>query len=330
MAPRGERRTESLPDPVDRSRPAVEAVVVAYQSEATIVPCLRALFAIDGLTGVVVVDHGSDGSGALASGLGATVTHDRANPGFGAGQNRGRSLTTAPYLLLCNPDAVVEPAAISAAVTELAAQPDVAAVQGVIREREREFDQRSSWHSVGVLHLWARILRLGSLLRSRPFRGMSARFALTPQAPGGTHEVEALAAIVLLVRRQALEEVGGFDPGYFLYWEDLDLSKRLRVAGWRLAAAPEVWADHIGGASSSDPFEREHQWWRGCMRYAALWYPTWQWSAAVGAAGVQWLSMSLARPSEAARLRADLLTGPRQLRRGTPHGVLRPPEPRDS
>jgi N-acetylglucosaminyl-diphospho-decaprenol L-rhamnosyltransferase len=274
---------------------------------------------------VVVVDHGSDGSADAAAKLGATVVRDPGNPGYGAGQDRGRELTTAPYLLLCNPDAVVEPAAIASGVAAFSTQPELAALQGVIRERDRDLDQRSSWQSVGAPHLWARIVRVGRLLRTRPVRGLANRLGLTPRAPAAAHDVEALAAIVLLVRREALEGVGGFDPGYFLYWEDLDLSKRLRDAGWRLAVTPELWAVHVGGASSGDAFEREHQWWRGCMRYAALWYPAGEWLAALGAASVQWFTMAVTRPSEARLLWEDLVTSPRRVRRGASRHIRRGP-----
>jgi len=296
--------------PVD----SVDAVVVAYQSASWIVSCVTELTKVPGLGLVVVVDHGTDGSGVLAESLGSVVLHDPTNPGFGAGQNRGRALTTAPYVLMCNPDAVVVPEAISAGVTAMAAQPDLAALQGVVRERDTDLDQRSHWQSVGALHLWVRITRLGCVVRWRPFRALVARSGLTPRTPVPV-DVEAVAAIVLLVRREALEDVGGFDENYFMYWEDLDLSKRLRRAGWRLRVVPEVWAVHAGGASSTDPFDRERQWWRGCLRYAALWYPRSQWALAVMAAGVQWLSMTVLRPSVAHPLWDDLIAEPRKLRR---------------
>ncbi len=319
--PRGvDVRTVPHSAPTPGPPPTVAAVVVAYESADTIGPCVTELLRIPGLTGVVVVDHGSDGAGQVAERLGAVVVHDPSNPGFGAGQNRGLALTHAPFVLLCNPDAVVIPDAVASGLATLAAQPDLAALQGVIEERDRELDQRSSWQSVGASHLWARILRIGPLLRTPPLRALSAR--LTPHAPAAAHDVEALAAIVLLTRRQALEEIGGFDASYFLYWEDLDLSKRLRDAGWRLQVTPDRWAVHVGGASSSDPFARERQWWRGCMRYAALWYPPTGWWAALGAATVQWLTMSIRRPSQSGALRTDLLRTPwrtrRRRRRSTP------------
>jgi N-acetylglucosaminyl-diphospho-decaprenol L-rhamnosyltransferase len=303
--------------PVVRSRAGsmIDAVVVAYQSASIISQCITQLSRIPGLGQIVVIDHGNDGAGAIAGALGATVAYDPGNPGFGAGQNRGLTLTTAPYVLMCNPDAMVVPEAIADGVAVMKAESDLAALQGTVRERDRDLAQRSSWQSVGPAHLWARIFRFGPLLRVTVLRDRAVRHRLLPAAPPASHDVEALAAIALLVRHDALKQVGGFDPGYFLYWEDIDLCKRLRRSGWRLRVTPDVWAVHAGGASSSEATEREHQWWKGCMRYAALWYTGGQWVAALSAASLQWLACTLARPSMASTLWQDLITAPRRVRR---------------
>jgi len=314
----------SVPSRMSRA-PALDAVVVTYQNADTIGHCVSRLQEIPGLSRVVVVDHGTDGSAEVARVLGATVVRNPTNPGFGAGQNQGRALTTAPYVLICNPDADVVPEAIAHGVAMLAGQPDVAALQGDIEELDRDLSQRSSWQSVGPLHLWARIFRLGSLIRTRPLRALSQRLRLIPRAPSATHDVEALATIVALVRRDAIEAVDGFDEGYFMYWEDLDLSKRLRDAGWRLRVTPEVWAVHAGGASNSDPFGRERLWWQGCLRYAARWYPRPQWLAARAAAAAQWLMMSVQRPHESHSLWTELVTSPQHLRRRRMSSDLRAP-----
>jgi len=321
------RRIATLNYPVDSptgggqfeasQKPRVDAVVVAYQSSPTIQRCVTELLKIPGLGHVVVVDHGNDGAGVAAEGLGATALYDPENPGFGVGQNTGIELTSAPYVLMCNPDAVVRPDAIADGLLMLEDRRDLAAVQGVVRERDRDLIQRSYWQSVGAIHLWMRILRIGAIFRMRPLRSLGvSRRHLLPDGPQALREVEALAAITLLVRREAFDEVGGFDPGFFLYWEDLDLCRRFRRAGWRLCVTPEIWAVHIGGASSGDVIEREHQWWRGCMRYTALWYPTGQWVAALGAATVQWLTLSAARPRHARSFWRDLIAVPKRVRRG--------------
>ena len=293
----------------------LDAVVVAFRSAGSIEACIAGLKQIPGLDHIVVVDHGTDGAGEKAEALGATVVLNDLNPGFGAGQNNGLSRTRAPFVLLCNPDAVVVPEAIVAGLAWMAEQPDVAALQGTVRERDRPFNQRSSWQSVGALHLWASLLRLGQLAREPPPARCRWAPRPAPACPDGATRRRSPRGDRALGPARRFRRGRGFDPEFFLYWEDLDLSKRLRNGGWRLAVTPPIWAVHVGGASHSNPFEQEHQWWRGCMRYAALWYGTTDWITALGAATVQWFLMSLSRPPSSREYWNELLASPRNVRR---------------
>jgi GT2 family glycosyltransferase len=117
------------------------------------------------------------------------------------------------------------------------------------------------------------------------------------RVPAGPVEVEALAATVLLVRRSAFAAVGGFDTGFFLYGEDLDLCRRLRQAGWTLAALENVWAVHESGGSAASTVGRELQWWRGTMQYAARWWTTGAWAVAIFAAVARATRLTISSPA---------------------------------
>lgn len=298
----------------------IDAVVVAYGSRGMIAACLAALRQVEGLDGVVVVDHGSDGTGEMASSVdeGVVVISDPDNPGFGAGQNRGVRATSAPYVLLVNPDARVVADAVAAGVALLNAQSDVAVVQGVIASDAGGAPDRSQGRALAPVHLWGRALGLRRLLRFRVARVVGARVGLqdhVERVPTTAVDVEAMAATAWLMRRAAFDAVGGFDEGYFLYGEDMDLSRRLRDGGWRLVALPDRWAEHTGGASASSGWERELQWWQGTMTYAAQWWSSSAWTAALGAAAVRWLRLVARRPSGARRAADALLGVPRRRRR---------------
>ena len=172
---------------------------------------------------------------------GARVVCDPANPGFGAGQNRGVAATSAPFVLLLNPDAQADGAGVESGVQWLRSDPRIGAVQGVITNRTTGLPERSQGRELGPVHLLGRALGLRRLLRFAPVRAVSHRIGLfadhVERVPVVPVPVESLAATALLVRREAFTAVGGFDESYFLYGEDLDLCHRMRADSWTLLRA---------------------------------------------------------------------------------------------
>lgn len=280
---------------------AVGTVIVAYRSEGVIRQAVTNALALGGQ--VVVVDHGDGASAAIAADAGAVVIHNPRNPGFGAGQNRGVAVTGSTYVLLCNPDADIAPDAIRAGVALLEQRPDVAAVQGVVVNRATGLPERSAGLELGPVHLLGRAVGARALLRSRWIRAVAGRSRTlrdhTDRVPSGPTEVESLAATAVLVRRSAFDAVGGFDESYFLYGEDLDLCRRLRDSGWTLVTVPDVWASHVSGGSAESDWNREANWWRGTMQFAAARWGPRAWTLAVLAAVVRWARLAARHPRHA-------------------------------
>ena len=295
---------------------AVDVVIVAYRSDEVIVGAVGAAAKLGGT--VVVVDHGDGRSAALAAEAGAVTVVDPANPGFGTGQNHGVARTSSPYVLLCNPDAEIEVAAVQAGADYLELHPGVAAVQGVIVNRSTGAAERSQGRALGPVHLVGRALGARRLLRIPAIRRLARRTATlrdhADRVPAEPTEVESLAATVLLVRRAAFDAVGGFDPRYFLYGEDLDLCLRLRRAGWALTARPEVWAAHESGGSADSGVSRELHWWRGTMQYAARWWSFPGWAVAVLAGCLRAIRLSFSSPAHAALAWSFLVVAPLRAR----------------
>jgi GT2 family glycosyltransferase len=82
-----------------------------------------------------------------------------------------------------------------------------------------------------------------------------------------------LSGAVLMLRAEAIAEVGGFDERFFLYAEETDWQQRARLADWRLRVVSDVVAVHEGGASSSSEDERVRRSTRSALAYARKWYP---------------------------------------------------------
>ena len=297
----------------------LSAVVVAYGSRDHLPACLGALAEIMPAAEIVVVDHGDDASGEIAEAMGATVLHDPENPGYGAGQNRGVARTATEFVLLVNPDSVVDRVGVAAGVAHLESDAGVAAVQGVIRNRATGLPERSQGVALGPFHLLSRALGLRRLLRFALVRRIARHVPIVAdhaeRTPSSPTDVESLGAAALLVRRKAFDAVGGFDEGFFLYGEDLDLCRRLREAGWRLVALPVHWADHAQGASSSGWWARELVWWEGTLRYAARWWSASAWAAGRLATVLRILPMIAAQPKRTPEVLARLVVGPGRHRR---------------
>ena len=282
----------------------LDVIVVAYRSRDTIESLLRRVQEELRPATLTVVDNGDDGSADLAAAVGADVVRRPDNPGFGAGQNAGVRVGDAPFVLLLNPDAQPVAGGIDAGVRLLRANADVGVVQGDIVNDATGEPERSHGVELGPIHLLGRALGARRLGRYTALRSLAGRTSLRDHVERTVTEptdVDTVAATAVLVRRDALLSIGGFDERYFLYGEDLDLCRRMRAGGWRIVAVPGEFARHVSGGSSANAWERELVWWQGTMQFARQWWSGPRRAVAVFAAVVRWFGLAVQRPSEAGR-----------------------------
>lgn len=228
----------------------VVAVVLHWRREEEIRACLRALLASDHpALDVVVVDNGStDGSGARIRRDFPKIEHLRSerNLGYTGGNNRGwrYALERGPvdHFLFVNDDALVEEDAVSALVARAEEEPDVGAVAPKILERGRP---ERIWFGGGRL---SRLRATGIHLREGETDATGSERA---------EEVTFVTGCCLLVPASVMEELGGFEEDFFAYIEDVDLSLRLRRAGYRLWYEPAARVHHAVGAEGSEPSPRQ-------------------------------------------------------------------------
>ena len=213
----------------------VAAVIGNYQGERVLGDCLRSLREQTlPPVEVVVVDGGStDRSDAIAADHGARFLRVP-NRGLGFLYNRGAEAVAAPYALLTNNDVAFDPrclellaAALDADASRFAADP-----------------RQVGWDDGRLVHGLAR-LRRGPLLRELL---PGHRLELTEPADAPTPTITANAG-AMLVRRDRLLELGGFDETFFLDFEDLDLCWRAWLRGWESVYVPDAWLRHHVGAS---------------------------------------------------------------------------------
>jgi len=229
------------------SRP-VTSVTVTYHSARTIGRTLAAARRCHDahLLDVVVVDNNSaDATREILSREAhwARLMLSERNNGFARGCNLGFRQVTSPYTIFINPDAVLEPDALRAMLQFMEQHPK-AGIVGPATLCGDDDAHAVPQHAGRYATPWT-VLRNELPLLSPP----SISWAVVPG--GLPARADWVCGAVLMIRTDLLRRLGGFDPRFFLYWEEIDLCKRVEQAGfetWTLGAAL---ARHVVGASSS-------------------------------------------------------------------------------
>jgi N-acetylglucosaminyl-diphospho-decaprenol L-rhamnosyltransferase len=218
---------------------------------------------------VVLADNGSDDGSVEAAQDRPEVTLLRtgANLGYGRAANLGASGATAPWLVVANPDVAWEPGSLDALLEAGERWPRAGCLGPAIRTDDgRLYPSARAFPSLGRGTGHA---LLGPFWPGNPWtRSYRAEAGRPEEGRAGW-----LSGSCMLLRRAAFEAVGGFDPSYFMYCEDMDLCRRLGEAGWANVYAPSAVVTHTGGHAtrrSAGPMLAEHH--RALYRYLSRQY----------------------------------------------------------
>jgi N-acetylglucosaminyl-diphospho-decaprenol L-rhamnosyltransferase len=223
-------------------------LIVNWNSGKRLKHCLESL---PETPATVVVDNAStDGSLQLArnSQIAATYIENRSNRGLAAAINQGFVETSTPYVLLLNPDTRASSGAIEILEKVLDASLRAGAVGGYVNEKYLPRPIATPW----------------TIIRE------NCGFPMSAINPTGELEVGQVAAAAMLVRREAYDEVGGFDDRFFPAWyEDVDFCRRLQAARWEVHFAPQAQFLHEGGYSAEalGPVDFATAYYRNQLRY---------------------------------------------------------------
>jgi len=221
-------------------------IVVSYNSADHLRDCVEPLSRIDGVNVIVVDSASADDSLASVAGLPLVTAPLSDNRGFAHGCNAGARLGTAGYVLLLNPDATLDAASLERMVAVADADPRIGAVAPRIEEPDGTLDW-SQRRFPRLRSTFAQAFFLHRFFPLAPWTDELVRDAAAYERPASP---EWASGACLLVRRDALERLGGLDEGFFLYCEDMDLCRRLRDAGLDIRFEPQAVAVHAGGASA--------------------------------------------------------------------------------
>lgn len=209
--------------------PRVQIILVNWNGWEDTLSCLKSLLELRYENHwITIIDNGStDGSVARLEGRATEVLALPKNIGFGAANNvaiRRGLAAGAEYFWVLNNDTQVQPDALQALVAVASADPYLGAVGSTL-------------------------LNASSPPTTQALGGGRIRFGRPIHITRSNAAPEYLCGASILLRAEAVRQTGAFDEAYFMYWEDADLSARLKAAGWRIATAKESFVTHKTSSS---------------------------------------------------------------------------------
>ncbi len=231
--------------------PDISVLIVSFNTRDHLRECLRSLQEQTGEARfeTIVLDNASrDGSADMVAAEFPEVKliRSEANLGFGNGNNRALREASGRYIVLLNSDALLPPQALALALALMEPSLDVGMGGGLL------VASGGGWQPSARLFpsLLNEFLNLSGLAARHPCSRFYGRFDRTWADPGLAADVDWVPGAFAIIRRELVDRIGFFDPRFFLYYEEVDLCRRIKAAGFRVCYWPELRVTHIGGESS--------------------------------------------------------------------------------
>ncbi len=236
-------------------------LVVNYRTAALTLGCVESFVEqLDpGRDCAVVIDNASGGDSAdeIETAIESRGWADRVrlirsplNGGFSAGHNIGLAAVRAEVYVLLNSDSIVQPGALQELYRASREHPDVGILGPRLEGEDGEVQQSA----------FAARTPIGEFLQAAdtgPLSRLLRRFEVVLPLSQEPREVEWASFACVLLRRELIDQIGLLDDGYFMYFEDVDYSRRARKAGWKVLYWPRAVVVHLQGGSSPVHLARE-------------------------------------------------------------------------
>ena len=236
----------------------IGVAIVTHNNEQDIAACIASVVS-SGISDIAIVDSASaDGTVKEIVRSGYSCQELSKNRGFGYAANKAAYLLNTEYVLFLNPDAQLMPGAMDFAIRTITSDSRVGVVGMLLVDTDKIPEKNSYGDEPGILSLFARHL-------------YRKKISLTPLP------VDWVSGGALLISRKFFEKLGGFDDGFFLYWEDLDLCRRVREKGYLVMVDSRARVIHRRGGSQLNKKSKTKIYDDSADRYYKKHYPTYIW-----------------------------------------------------
>lgn len=234
-----------------RANMDVSIVIVNWNTRDILHDCLESIYRGTRTVGfeVIVIDNASmdDSVQMIRSDFPKVVLIENSeNRGFAAANNQGMAIAKGRYVLLLNSDTIVLEDAIDKVVAFADTHPEAGMVGCRVLNADRTL-QRSCFMFPSVLNM---ALWVSYLFKVFPRSRFFGRDRMTWWDGDDVREVDVLTGCFMLVRREAMEQVGPMDERFFMYFEETDWCYRFKKSGWKIIFTPSGEIIHLGGTSS--------------------------------------------------------------------------------
>jgi GT2 family glycosyltransferase len=249
----------------------VSICIVTYQARDFLRDCLRSIYeTVDSLSfEIIVVDnHSEDGTVEMLRRDFPSIrllVNDQ-NSGYTRPNNQAMRVSQGRYILLVNPDTLIEPNTMPELVAFMDAHPEVGIVGPKVLNRDGTLQKQCRRSEARP---WDAFCYFSGLSRLFPRDKRFAGYLMTYLDEDLAHEAEAVSGSCMLIRSQVIEKIGYQDENFFAYQEDTDYCRRARLAGWKVFYNPSAQIIHFAGEGGSgvQPFRSIIEWHRSYYLY---------------------------------------------------------------
>jgi GT2 family glycosyltransferase len=255
---------------------SISAVVVTYNSANHIIKLLKSLQNSELIRQIVIIENNSKEANKTLSIVSEYIQKNKIrniefkinskNDGFGKSCNKGAALCNTKYILFINPDTKVNTDSIKILYDHcLTSNADLIGGKSYTFNGKRHLTViRKPNLNIGMFEF----SNLGKIFKTQ--RGHKDFYYLDNKKVINAKndiEVDALGGAYLMVKKESYDKLGGFDEGFFMYLEDVDLSARAIERGMKVVYCPHSIIQHVGGASSDNKYKIRHQAWFDSRKY---------------------------------------------------------------
>lgn len=235
-----------------KKRIDISIIIVNYNVKDYLFQCLKSIKPASSNLDVevIVVDNNSkDGSVEYLKPLFPDVNFIALNEniGFGRANNKGIERANGRYLLILNPDTILEESTLDVMYEYMENDPKAGVAGCKVLNADGSFQLQCRR---GYPTPWASFSKLFGLQKLFPKSKLFAKYNMTYLSENETYYIDAVIGAFMFIRRDAIEKTGGFDPDFFMYGEDIDLCYRINQAGWKTAYVHTTSIIHFKGEST--------------------------------------------------------------------------------